>query len=206
MAWYDRAGSTAASAGKYALAGSVFGPPGTAIGAAYGAYKGWQDAEGKDKYQDFLRADVDKLKKGKGGLTGGQMDRLAAESKRDVGQQVGALEQDIAQKALSEGGGYGASGTYSNLVGKLADSVGEQSARDRWNLQKTSLAMAQAKYDNTMDRLNKQRIESNATEKANIKAILGRDPIQNAMDVELEDAISNAQTGQRVPTSDYVTI
>lgn len=183
MAWYDRAGNTASGAGKGAAAGAVIGSVvpvigtgiGAGIGAVAGGIKSYLGAEGKDKYQDFLRGDVKKLQKGKGGLTGAQMNRMAAETQRDVGQQVGALEQDIAQKALTEGGGYGASGSYSNLIKDMTENVGDTVAGARWNLQKASLGMAQKKYDDTMARLNEQRIESDKAAKDAMDYVLGDD-------------------------------
>ena len=203
MAKYDRVSNTGAGAAKGAAAGSIIGTAilpgagtaiGGALGAAAGGIKSWMGAEGKDKYQDFLRADVDKLRKGKGGLSGAQQDRFAAASKRDMGQQVGAMQQDIGQKALADGGGYGASGSYSTLIKDMQKSVEDSTAAARWNIQKASMGLAQQKYDATMKRLNQQRVESDKAAEDAMDYILGDDIGETMSNVSQASSFTSGPT------------
>lgn len=156
MGWQDRVGGTAAGAAKGAAAGALFGAPGIAIGGLIGGAKGFLGSESTSSYNDALRNSADAMAEGKLGFSEGQKDRMAATQQRAAGQQVGAIQQDIAEQGLQ-----GASaGQQAKMLGALADSAAEAGAQGRRAAEEQSAMLAESRRRETMDRLNEQRIES----------------------------------------------
>lgn len=156
MSGWDRAAGTASGAAKGAAVGSAFGPLGIAIGGALGGARGFLGSESTSSYNDALRRSTEAMEEGELGFSENQKDRMAATQQRAAGQQIGAMQSDIAQQGLQ---GVGA-GQQAKMMSALAESAAEAGAQGRRAAEEQSAMLAESRRRETMDRLNEQRIES----------------------------------------------
>ena len=158
MSGWDRVAGTASGAAKGAAAGSAFGPLGMAVGGAIGGAKGLLGSKSTSSYNDALRGSAEAMESGNLGLSENQKDRMAATQQRAAGQQVGAMQSDIAQQGAQ---GVGA-GQQAKMLSALADSAAEAGAQGRRAAEEQSAMLSESRRRETMDRLNEQRLESDS--------------------------------------------
>ncbi len=142
------------------------------------------------RYAKQLGEDVRAMREGRLGLSEAEKERMATAQKRDVGQQIGAMQQDIAQEALAAGGGGTPSGQYAKMMQSLAESSEEAGARGRRAAEEASMQLAEARRQETMDRLNQKRMENRSLiESTILKPALK--PVGNALAGGIEQGLGS---------------
>lgn len=160
------AGSTVKGAATGAKIGSLFGPAGTAIGAGVGAIGGAVGAKLKNKRLD---EDIKRMEAGQLGMTDAEIRQKSGAAKTAAGQQVGAMQQDLAQQALASGGGAIPSGQYAKMMAGLGSSAAEAGANIQAKLELEDAALAQQEAT----RIKGEERERNAAEEAKLTSALG---------------------------------